>query len=473
MNAKERVIRNLANAGFDGKIGLSSSLNLDVTVNPDFSQVEIDDQVVNLDRFEIFFPERRQFFIENSDLFDAFGFSKIRPFFSRRIGLVQGRNIPIIGAARLSGSINRNWRVGLMDLQTLQEKELNLKPENFLVAAVQRRLFDRSNLGIILVSRNTIDPAKGALENHNSVAGMDFNLYSKDNKWRGKFFYHQSFGKRVHIDGNANASWLQYRTSSWNIQWNHEYVGRYYNASVGFVPRTAYFRLEPSLGYTFFMKKGSKLFSVTPTLYYSQYWLLDGFKSSDRINQVLLDFSFMNTSLLSMNFTDQQIRLIRSFDPTGKKKYEVLPGNYLFRSGGISYTSNFRPRFTYSVFASGGTYFDLRRVGYGGTLSYRFQPYGSISASVERYELLLQEGKRAASITLASSKLDVSFTKDVFFTGILQYNTQQNVFNINARLQWRYKPMSDLFIVYSDNYDDVLSNRIRAFQIKWTYWLNL
>ena len=108
------------NAGFDGKIAVTPSLNLDLTVNPDFSQIEVDRQVTNLTRFDIFFPERRTFFLENDDLFSAYGIPPIRPFYSRRIGLDNdGNTIPIIGGARLSGNLTKKTRIGIMNMQTL------------------------------------------------------------------------------------------------------------------------------------------------------------------------------------------------------------------------------------------------------------------------------------------------------------------------------------------------------------------
>src|SRR5690606_16053424 len=122
--------------GVDAKISLTSSLNLDLTVNPDFSQVEVDRQVTNLDRFELFFPERRQFFLENGDLFAGFGYTTIRPFFSRRIGL----NAPIKFGARLSGKINKDWRIGAMNMQTGDVEETALPSQNFTVMALQRQV---------------------------------------------------------------------------------------------------------------------------------------------------------------------------------------------------------------------------------------------------------------------------------------------------------------------------------------------
>src|SRR6187200_2350 len=131
--------------GTDIKLGITSSLNLDLTINPDFSQVEVDRQVTNLDRFELFFPERRQFFLENGDLFANFGYASIRPFFSGRIGL----GVPIKYGARLSGKLNKNWRIGAMDIQTGKVEEDYLPRQNFAVIALQRKVFARSNIGVV------------------------------------------------------------------------------------------------------------------------------------------------------------------------------------------------------------------------------------------------------------------------------------------------------------------------------------
>ncbi|GAC1428527.1 MAG: hypothetical protein NVSMB7_05370 [Chitinophagaceae bacterium] len=121
-------------AGVDAKIAISSSLNLDLTVNPDFSQVDVDKQVTNLNRYELFFPEKRQFFLENGDQFSNFGYASIRPFFSRRIGL----NTHIDAGARLSGKLDKNWRIGVMDIQTRAENTTALPAQNFSVIELQR-----------------------------------------------------------------------------------------------------------------------------------------------------------------------------------------------------------------------------------------------------------------------------------------------------------------------------------------------
>ena len=182
----------------DAKIAISSSLNLDLTVNPDFSQVEIDQQVTNLDRYELFFPEKRQFFLENGDLFANFGYPSIRPFFSRRIGL----GVPINFGARLSGKPDKNWRIGAMDMQTGSVDSTGLPAQNFTVVSVQRRLFSRSNIGMILINKQSLhyragaDSGKQVYSEYNRNVGIEYNLASPNNVWTGKVMFLKIFYSR-------------------------------------------------------------------------------------------------------------------------------------------------------------------------------------------------------------------------------------------------------------------------------------
>ncbi len=200
---KQTPVDNNFQAGMDAKIALTSSLNLDLTVNPDFSQVEVDRQVTNLDRFELFFPERRQFFLENGDIFSNFGYSTIRPFFSRRIGL----GVPIDAGARLSGRINRNWRLGAMDMQTAAVDERALPAQNFAVAALQRRLFARSYVGAFFINKQSInydtptEPLIPTYSQFNRNVGLEYNLASRDNQWTGKGLHQQAIHQLRHADG--------------------------------------------------------------------------------------------------------------------------------------------------------------------------------------------------------------------------------------------------------------------------------
>ena len=134
-------------AGVDAKMAITPAMNLDLTLNPDFSTVDVDQQQTNLTRFPLLFPERRGFFLENADLFNSFGISTINPFFSRRIGL----NVPILFGARLSGNVSRKLRVAVMDIQTGKGEETN--PNNYFVSAISHRLGRRSTADVLFVNR--------------------------------------------------------------------------------------------------------------------------------------------------------------------------------------------------------------------------------------------------------------------------------------------------------------------------------
>ena len=172
--------------GFDAKVGLSSSLNLDLTYNPDFSQVEVDRQITNIDRFELLFPEKRQFFLENNDLFAGYGYETVTPFFSRRIGL----DAPVLAGARLTGKIGNDLRIGFMNMTTRETDDFLAR--NFTVASVQQKVFARSNFGFIFVNKEYFNQPSDTTM-FNRVIGFDYNLATADNFWSGKFFYHRSF----------------------------------------------------------------------------------------------------------------------------------------------------------------------------------------------------------------------------------------------------------------------------------------
>ena len=173
-------------AGFDLKYAVTSGLNLDVTVNPDFSQVEVDRQVTNLDRFEIFFPERRQFFLENADLFASYGNQGARPFFSRRIGVARdastGQNIqnPIPFGARLSGKVNQNLRLGFLSMQTGDDDQIGLPSYNYGVLSLQQKVFSQSNINFVFVNKQTFQ-SDNEFDNanfaeFNRAVGTEYNL---------------------------------------------------------------------------------------------------------------------------------------------------------------------------------------------------------------------------------------------------------------------------------------------------------
>lgn len=472
------------NIGGDVKVAVTSSLNLDLTIRPDFSQVEVDRQIVNLSRFSLFFPEQRQFFIENSDLFARFGFSRIRPFFSRRIGLSSSGPVPILGGFRLSGKVNRNWRIGIMSIQTEGGIPQGNPSENFTVAAVQRRVFKRSNIGLIFVNKQAFDNFKPDWSDYNRLVGLDFDLASADGKWQGKAFYHHTFSPGNNAYVGANATWLMYRTGNLTAHWNHEYVNENYNAEVGFVPRLSrfnpetgevekrtYWRLEPNFDYQFYPKNGELVNWHGPTVYYDGFFD-ERFSETDRRLYFGYRVKFTNTSYLEAGYNEYFTKLFFDTDVTFTDQTAIAKGGYNYRDGYVFYKTDVRKRVTGQASANFGSYYNGTKFTSNVTVGYRAQPYAILSVAYDQNQIWLPEG-RSASLHLIGPKFEFSFTRDVFFTTFLQYNTQQDNFNINARFQWRFKPMSDLYLVYTDNYDQTLSVKNRAVVLKLIWWITL
>jgi hypothetical protein len=458
--------------GIDGKVALTSALNLDLTINPDFSHVEVDRQVTNLSRFSLFFPERRQFFIENSDLFSRFGFRAIRPFFSRRIGLYQGQQVPILAGARVSGKLDNNWRIGVMDMQTRGMDSLGLSPQNYAVAAVQRQMFSRSNLGFIFVNRQGFSGTSAVPNDYNRLASLEYNLASKDNRWQGKAFYQYNMNPNSNRDVGSNAAWLMYSDANWSFMYNHEWVGENFNADVGFVPRTKYLRFEPSISRKFYPKKGP-VNNHGPEVYVSNYF--DN-KTFDLIeNEVKFSYAatFQNRSELKVSIEDWYVLLQNPFDPSGKGLTPLPAGSESrWRLASLSYTKDFRQKLSYTMYSNFGGYFDGQKFTFGGNLSYRYQPRLNFTLDMESN--FIQRADTFVILNLISPYVDLSISRNLFFTTFVQFNTQTQNCNLNARFQWRFKPMSDLYIVYTDNFrtsDFGIKNR--SITLKLNYWLTL
>ncbi len=475
--------------GMDGKIGLTSSLNLDLTVNPDFSQVEVDQQVTNLDRFEIYYPEKRKFFLENSDIFEEFGTrgkgNSIRPFFSRRIGIAMdtstGQNIanPIYFGARLSGRVNEDWRIGIMSMQAADDPDIGLPSYNYSVAAVQRRVFSRSNVSAILVNKDPVsflssDADTEQLSSFNRVAGIDFNLASLNNRWTGKVFYHHSFGPEKIRSSYAHGARIMYDIEHWDITWDHALVGENYNAEVGFVPRTGYKRIAPQIGYDFY-PAAEFLQRHGPQLQYAAFWDMGNQKLDESIRFRYMAQCKNSAAAASITFTRNYIMLTKDFDPTGSGGLELLTGtDYHNNYFQYVFTSGIRKPFSFNVRGRLGEYYNGNRIETEVDLNYRFRPFGVVSINFSNNRVRLPQPYHSADLYLIGPKIDLTFTRALYFAILVQYNSQINNINVNARFQWHYQPASDIYIVYTDNYyGDVFKSRNRALVFKITYWLNV
>jgi hypothetical protein len=459
--------------GGDVKIGLTSSLNLDMTVNPDFSQVDVDQQVINLNRYELFFPEKRQFFLENGDLFSNFGYADIRPFFSRRIGL----NAPIRFGTRLTGKIDKNWRVGVMDVQTGQTGISNLPGQNFGVVTLQRRVFSRSNIGIMFINKDATGSAPGpgnTAPAYNRNLGLEYNLASSNNLWTGKFLGLKSFSPGVTGHDYVQAVHLQYLSKYWTLYLQQQFVGRNYHAEVGYVPRVGYNKLSPLLAHNFFPKKGSVL--VHTVQLSSNYFFDEHYKRTDNESTLSYIITFHNRSQLWFSGLDTYVKLLRPYDPTNIGKGNLPIGfESHWNTADVQYISKPQSVFTYVFEAAyGGYYADGTKLTLSSQLGYRFQPYVNIAVNASYNDLRLPQPFGRNKFWLIGPRTDVTFTNNLYFTTFVQYNEQARNMNINTRLQWRYKPASDVFIVYGDNsIPSPFTVKNRQLTVKWTYWWNI
>lgn len=459
-----------ANAGFDAKVILSTSMNLDLTVNPDYSQVEVDRQVTNLDRFELFFPEKRQFYLENSDLFAKLGNDNLRPFFSRRIGLES----PVLGGARLSGKIGKNWRIGVMDIQTGRKD--TIEAGNFTVAALQRQVFSHSNITAFLVNKQVInsnnDATSATANAFNRVAGIEYNLASADNHWIGKAFYHQSLYPGAKGKAAAFAENLTYYTQYISAFLNQSWVGADYNAEVGYIRRKGYYELNPGFQYKFF-PSSSKIADHGPAAKLDMFFD-PSMNVTDRETQLLYQVEWMNKSILVVDAKDVFVKLLAPFDPTNTGSTPFLADQkFNWKEMGVSFTSDIRKPFNFLISSRYGGYYAGNRLQFNGELYYRVQPYGSLAIVSSYNKLSMPEPYKSAEFILIGPRLDFTFTDKIFFTSLVQYNDQIKNLNLNLRFQWRFAPVSDLFIVYTENaFPGSYNIKNRGLVLKLSYWFN-
>ncbi|MFN8258116.1 MAG: DUF5916 domain-containing protein [Bacteroidales bacterium] len=453
--------------GMDAKISLSTALNLDMTVNPDFSQVEVDRQRTNIERFELFFPEKRQFFLENSDLFASLGRDNIRPFFSRRIGLTS----PVQAGLRLSGNIGDKWRIGVLNMQT--GKKDSIQGNNFTTIALQRKVFKRSNLTAFLVNKQlTGEIIDTSAYKYNRVAGLDFNLASLDNRWTGKFFYHQSFSPEAGNDAFSSSASLVRETQTFLVSLIQSWVGTDYRAETGFVPRKGYYQLNPTIQYKFY-PKSTRIANHGANLKMDMYFD-NQFATTDREIPFTYFIEWLNKNRIAAEIRNVFVQLRFPFDPTnsGGIKLDSM-SSYNWNEAAVNFLSDTRRLFNVDLTARYGGFYNGNKLTFSGDLFYRIQPYASIAASFSYNNIKLPEPYSSAELVLIGPRLDITFSNKIFLTTLAQYNNQIDNFNINVRFQWRYAPVSDIYLVYTENaFPADFKTKNRGIVLKISYWLN-
>lgn len=469
--------------GADAKIAVNSNLNLDITLNPDFSQVDVDQQVTNLTTVNIRFPERRLFFLENSDVFSEFGIPPMRPFFSRRIGLDEdGNAIPIMYGARLSGNINPNLRIGLSNLQTGEKDDF--ASQNYTSLAFNQQIFGRTSIKGYFNNRQAFVGNAFSDSNYNRALGGEIEYRSINGALRIN-----SGGGITLTDGIDSENYTYHGIVSYNnrnlsFYTNLMAVGDNYIPDMGFITKIFHYDAENDVSYR--IGYGHSYSSISYTIYpksgpFVSHSLairssVDYTERSGEIFDVYFtpaySMNFQNTSSISIEVESRRNQL---FYPFAFTDAEPLPiGLYDSRYMGLAYQSDQRKRLSYQLGFEIGTFFDGERVQYSAEFNYRQQPWGNFGLRFIRNDLEFADLYGSTSLTLVGPKLEFNFSRNLFWTSFLQYNTQNDNFNINSRLQWQFKPLSNIFLVYSENYAiEQWGPKNRAFVLKANYWLNI
>lgn len=477
INSQKNVANNNTSTTFkpslDIQYNISSALKLDVTINPDFSQIDVDRQVTNLTRFAINFPERRNFFLENSDLFSNLGVKGVNPFYSRRIGATSN----IQYGLKLSGNVATNTRLGILDVQT-QNNE-NTVNQNYGIVVLQQKLNNVFSATGFLINRQENDGLK-FLNDYNRVSGINLNYKSKNNKWTALGNFGKSFTDEHSDKNNFYHTGIWYSTRAKKLEASIKKLGKNYLTDIGFVPRLYNYDAENAElireGYTH-LSTGIRL-----TAYPKNSTIIDSYQYLNLLNNAYWDESgtlvqlktvffqtlwFKNISSVYFNVYNDYINLKYGFDPLQNGNF-IQPNTYNFTAVQLGYNSVFNKKLSYNFGIRYGQYYHGRRTRMIASLGHRMLPFAKLKITYELNKIDLKElGEK--TFHLARFTGEVFFSKKLNWTTYLQYNTQRNNFNINSRLQWEYKPLSYIYLVVSDNFNEELQQGNWGIAFKMNY----
>lgn len=484
-NFEEDTSSNDFSFGGDVKIPIGNGLNLDLTYNPDFSQAEVDDEIVNLRRFEIKLPEKRQFFLQNSDLFSNFGAIRtITPFFTRRIGLARDKDghlveNDIIGGIRLSGKISNGLKIGLLSMLT-NDDVANEIPSNLnTVLSLNQKVFNRSALKFLFINRESVKDYDFVDKNDkfNRLIGLEYDLNSIDNIWNGRFFAYNSFSPLEKENGFSGGVRIKKETRKEEISFEYSYLGDDFRSDLGILRRIGVSKFCPYYAHKFYPKKGKV--NYYRLAYYHWLWFKLNSSSENILeNNFLANFKavYKNQSELEFRVFNASEYLPNDFDPTGINGEAPLAGGNTYNTNifEINFSSNPAKDFYFEAAQNYGKFYNGTKYSFENSFFFRFQPKLLASIKFNYDAINLNHLKNTARLWLVGPKFDFSFTKKLYWATLIQFNSQSENLGINSRLQWRFSGLSNLFLVYNDNYlvreAGLISPRIRSLNLKVTYW---
>lgn len=447
------------NGGFDLKYGLTRGLVADFTYQTDFAQVEVDDAQVNLTRFSLYFPEKRQFFLEGQDLFSFGGagprFSGTPPgdtpvlFFSRRIGLSDGTPVPIIGGGRVTGRVGP-YSVGLLNIHTEESPTLGVGKTGFSVVRLKRNIFRRSSIGVIGTHRSLNKQGTGS----NEVYGVDGRLALLSNFFVDAYYARSDTVGRTGYDASYRLR-IENNGDRYGFQLEHLLVGKDFNPEVGFLRRHDFRRNLGQLRFSPRPEFGSVVRKYTYEVNFDQFasdstGLIESQEIKGRFRT-----EFQSADRIDVDYVNQYEYLTKPFKITDGV---VIPvGGYYFENVRASILFARHRRFNGTLKIQAGDFFGGKRteVSYKGraqlTTGFVIEP------SVAVNWIDLPQGKFSTEI--GQMRLIYSMTPRMFVEALTQYTSRDKSVSSNVRYRWEYQPGSDIYIVYSEGRD----SRMRGF----------
>jgi hypothetical protein len=458
--------------GGDVKYGITQNITADLTVNTDFAQVEVDEQQVNLTRFNLFFPEKRDFFLEGLGTFAFAGRASAglaagtgdTPylFFSRRIGLDQSRVIPIRAGGRVTGKAG-NFTFGALNVQTADDDAARIEEANFTVVRAKADVLRRSSIGGMLTHRTATPGRVGSNEGFGLDTALSF--------YQNVRFDAYIAGTRTEGRSGNNLSYrgfFDFNADKFGVQAERLVVEPNFLPEIGFVRRTDMRRNFASARYSPRPRNIPRLRRLTAATSLS-YVTNNQDRLDTRDAVARADAEFTNSDVLSVSYTDNFERLIRPFAiATG---VSIPVGSYDFHTTRIGYVAGQqRPYSGEIVFETGAFYNGERQSIAVNTGRMQITPQVSLEPSFSINWIDLVQG--SFTLKVARTRATYTITPRMFVSGIVQYNSAGNSFGSNVRFRWEYRPGSELFVVYTDDFDtdarpDITSLRNRAFVLKF------
>lgn len=449
--------------GGDIKYSITPSLTLDVTYNTDFAQVEVDDQQVNLDRFNLFFPEKRPFFLENAGLFTVGAPGEVDLFFSRRIGIGEGGSIvPIIGGARLSGKLNRT-NVGLLSMFTEDVASAGIEKNNFTVGRVNHEFRGRSALGLLFVNKTGLEGS----DTYNRTYAVDGKL-GLGKKARMSGFLAKTSDPNDSLNAYAFKYQTDYVWNNWEMRAAYTEVGEGFNPEVGFLVRSAFRKPEGLVLYHFRPKNpDSHILELRPHISYRGYWNFEGFQETGFLH---IDNHWEFKSGLEfhtgLNLTTEGVT--QPFEIS--EGVTVLPGTYKHAESQIVFFTNQSKAVSVNIRSVIGGSFGGSRYINSSTIRFRGGDKFNANFTYEYNNFQLPVGDFTANIF--RNQMSYAFTPTIFLQSLVQNNSSDKLWAANLRFGWLQRANTGLFVVYNHNFreGDPLN---QSFIIKYTRMFDL